>query len=70
MAKKMVMPFFDQRGQYSPTVCLFDITVNAAYIVLCIFMKQLKQKRVVAAAAGQWCLRWSNAPVHIATFVC
>jgi hypothetical protein len=25
---------------------------------------------VVAAAAGQWFLRWNNAPVHIAAFLC
>jgi hypothetical protein len=49
---------------------LLAITGNAAYIVLGIFMKRLKQKRVVAAAAGQWFLRWNNAPVHIAAFLC
>jgi hypothetical protein len=48
---------------------LLVITVNAAYIVLGIFMKRLKQKRVVAAAAGQWFLCWNNTTVHIATFV-
>jgi hypothetical protein len=49
---------------------LLAITVNAAYNVLGIFMKRLKQNRVVAAAAGQWFLRWNNAPVHIAAFLC
>jgi hypothetical protein len=33
-------------------------------------MKRLKQKRVVAAAAGQWFLCFNNAPVHIAAFLC
>jgi hypothetical protein len=70
MAKKMVMPFFDQQGVIFNNCVLLIITVNAAYIVLGIFMKQLKQKRVVAAAAGQWFLHWSNVPVHIAAFVC
>jgi hypothetical protein len=49
---------------------LLVITVNAAYIVLGIFMKRLKQKRVVAAAAGQWFLCLNDAPVHIAAFMC
>jgi hypothetical protein len=25
---------------------------------------------MVVAAAGQWCLRWNNVPVHNAAFVC
>jgi hypothetical protein len=70
MAKKMVMPFFDQQGAIFTHCALLAITVNAAYIVLGIFMKQLKQKRVVVAAAGQWFLCWNNAPVHIAAFLC
>jgi hypothetical protein len=70
MAKKMVMPFFDQQGAIFTNCVLQVITVNDAYIVLGIFMKRLKQKRVVAAAAGQWFLCWNNAPVHIAAFVC
>jgi hypothetical protein len=49
---------------------LLVITVNYAYIVLGIFMKRLKKKRVVAAAAGQWFLCWKDAPVHIVAFVC
>jgi hypothetical protein len=53
MAKKMVMPFFDQQGAVFTNCVLLAITVNVAYIVLYIFMKRLKQKRVVAAAAGQ-----------------
>jgi hypothetical protein len=70
MGKKMVMPLFDQQGAIL-TNCecvLLAITVNAANIVLCIFMKRLKQKRLVAAAAGQWFLLWNNAPVH--AFLC
>jgi hypothetical protein len=69
MAKKMVVPFFDQQGVIFTNCVLLAITVYAAYIVLCIFMKRLKQKRVVAVAAGQWFLRWNNSPVHIATFL-
>jgi hypothetical protein len=42
----------DQHGVIFTNCVLLAITVNAAYIVLCIFMKRLKQKRVVAAAAG------------------
>jgi hypothetical protein len=49
----MVMPFFDQQGAIFTYCVLLVITVNAAYIVLGIFMKQLKQKRVVVTAAGQ-----------------
>jgi hypothetical protein len=45
MAKKMVMPFFDQQGVIFTNCVLLVITVNAAYIVLGIFMKRLKQKR-------------------------
>jgi hypothetical protein len=70
MAKKMVMPFFDQHGAIFTKGVLLVITVNDAYIVLGIFMKRLKQKRVVAAATGQWFLCWNDAPVHIAAFVC
>jgi hypothetical protein len=70
LAKKMVMPFFGQQGAIFANCVLLAITVNAAYIVLGIFMKRLKQKRVVAAAAGQWFLHWNNAPVHIAAFLC
>jgi hypothetical protein len=69
MAKKMVMPFFDQQGAIFTNGVLLVITVNDTYIVLGIFMKRLKQKRVVAAGAGQWFLRWNDAPVHIAAFV-
>jgi hypothetical protein len=69
MSKKMVMPFFDQQGPIFTNYVLLAITVNAAYIVLGIFKKRLKQKRVVMAAAGQWFVRWNNAPVHIATFL-
>jgi hypothetical protein len=54
MAKKMVMPFFDQQGAIFTNCVLLVIPVNDAYIVLGIFMKQLKQKRVVVASAGQW----------------
>jgi hypothetical protein len=68
MSKKMVMPFFDQQGAIFTNCVLLAITVNAAFIVLDIFMKQLKQKRVVAAAAGQWFLCWKNAPVHLPPF--
>jgi hypothetical protein len=39
MAKKMVMPFFDQQGVIFTNCVLLVITVNAAYIVLGIFMK-------------------------------
>jgi hypothetical protein len=70
MAKKMVMPFFDQQGAIFTNCVLLAITGNAAYIVMGIFMKRLKQKRVVAEAAGQLVLRWNNAPVHIAAFLC
>jgi hypothetical protein len=69
MAKKMVMPFFDQQGAIFTNCVLLTITVNAAYIVLAIFMKRLKQERVVVAAAGKWFLRWNNAPLHIAAFL-
>jgi hypothetical protein len=70
MAKKMVMPFFDQQGAIFTNCVLLAITINAAYIVLGIFMKRLKQKRVVVAAAGLCFLRWNNVPVHIAAFLC
>jgi hypothetical protein len=63
MAKKMVMPFFDQQGVIFTNCVLLVITVHAAYIVLGISMKWLTQKRVVAAAAGQWFLRWNNGPI-------
>jgi hypothetical protein len=68
MAKKMVIAFFDQQGAIFTNCVLLVITVNYTYIVLVIFMKQLKQKRVVAAAAGQWFLCWNEAQVHIASF--
>jgi hypothetical protein len=70
MAKKMVMPFFDQQGAIFTNFVLLVIIVNDAYFVLGIFMKGLKQKRVMAAGAGQWFLCWNDAPVHIAAFVC
>jgi hypothetical protein len=66
MAKKMVMPFFDQQGVIFTNCVLLFITVNAAFIVLGTYMKQLKQKRVVEAADRQWFL----LSVHIAAFVC
>jgi hypothetical protein len=56
MAKKMVMTFFDQQGTIIINCVLLVITVNYTYIVLVIFIKRLKQKRVVDAAAGQWFL--------------
>jgi hypothetical protein len=56
MAKKMAMPFFDQQGAIFTNCVLLVITVNDTYIVLGIFMKRLKQKRAVAAAAGLWFL--------------
>jgi hypothetical protein len=39
MAKKMVMPFFDQQGAIFTNGVFLVITVNAAYIILGIFMK-------------------------------
>jgi hypothetical protein len=38
MAKKMVMPFFDQQGVIFINCVLLVITVHAAYIVLGISM--------------------------------
>jgi hypothetical protein len=70
MAKKMVMLFFDQQGVIFSNCVLMVITVNAVYIVLGIFMKRLKQKRGLAAAAGQWFLRWNNAQVNNAASLC
>jgi hypothetical protein len=70
MANKLVMPFFDQLGAIFTNFVLLVIIVNDTYIVLGIYMKQLKQKRVLASAAGQWFLCWNDAPVHIAALVC
>jgi hypothetical protein len=39
MAKKMVMPFFDQQGAIFTNCVLLAITAIEAYIVLGIFMK-------------------------------
>jgi [histone H3]-lysine36 N-dimethyltransferase SETMAR len=68
--RMMVMAFFDSKGLIYTHYVPKGTSVNANYIVgvLGRFLKALKQKRPIMAAADWW-FHWDNAPVHTAANV-
>jgi hypothetical protein len=68
MAKKMVMPFFDQQGAIFTSCVLLGHHCQCCLHCPGHLYEATEAEKVVAAAAGKWFLCWNNAPVHITAF--
>jgi hypothetical protein len=66
--KQMLLAFFDSKGLICMHIVPRGSTVNAAYMVLDVFMRHFRKKRPVLAAQP-WFFHWDNSPVHNAAII-